>query len=120
MLMDVEYQDDVLLALIDECEAEEAFPNIDVLGWLCHRTTYKSPARKLLVDWFVYEAGADWRKNTSFAEEFPVEFVNQVVRALLDERSVPIRESPWEVSTAKYMVGSRKEESAGSEEEIEE
>jgi hypothetical protein len=108
MLMDLEYQDTILSTLIAKCEEKWEFSTEHVIfNTIYACTPVHSPARKLLVDFFCYAGGANFVDDRNIAQDYPADFVNSVLRDLLDKREVPDGLRPWVASLESYIVGTR-------------
>jgi hypothetical protein len=105
-LMDLEYQDAVLSALITRCRAEKLFPTGAQIEIVYAGTTQGSPMRKLLVDFFCWAGGEHWAHTGA---ELPTDFTTSVLGELMGKRRIPQGEKPWVRTPSVYMVGNKKE-----------
>ena len=108
MLMDLEYQDQVLEIFVRDCEARQKFPVGSQINVIYNGTTESSPARKVLIDFFCWNNSSKWLDNRDYANTAPADFVNDLLRALLSLKNEPVGEKPWVGDMSTYFVGSRK------------
>jgi rhamnogalacturonyl hydrolase YesR len=68
-------------------------------------TASSSPARRLMVDFWTWQAGATWHGLDAVLEATCAEFVNDLIRALVSTRKAPTTaSSPWIQNAESYCV----------------
>ncbi|KAI8939472.1 hypothetical protein NX059_003245 [Plenodomus lindquistii] len=107
MLMDSVYQRAIMGTLIRWVKNENTYPANFLVRWAYEGTTEGSPLRRLLVDFWVWEASATW-VTKKLVEDTCVEFAQDVIVALVEKRPSPVHEDqgtdsrPWIAFPKKY------------------
>ena len=107
MLMDLDFQNAVLATMMHQCDTQKLFPGGHQVNIIYAGTTEMSPARRLLVDFFVWVGGETWvnGKDMDFVNKYPTEFVNDLIIALMDKRPPPpVNVRPWMRNPASYFL----------------
>ncbi|KAH9879883.1 hypothetical protein J1614_001907 [Plenodomus biglobosus] len=86
--MDGKYQTAVIRTLISWATNEDIYPAYSLVQWAYQGTTKGSPSRRLLVDFWAWEAHAAWVKDKIVADTC-VEFAQDVILALVKDRPEP-------------------------------
>jgi hypothetical protein len=71
-------------------------------------TTLGDPARRLLVDFWAFKAKSSWdgiKDDQQITAVTSLDFVNEVIKALVSRRAVPIQSLPWVADLDSYLVG---------------
>jgi hypothetical protein len=110
--MDEVFQDDILKLMMCDCVEKNKYPVGPQINTVYEGTPEGSPARRLLVDFFVWAADKAWVKDRKFAESMPLEFINDVILALVDQRpglvvSKGASSQPWVKNPEQYMLCSQ-------------
>jgi len=121
-LVDETFQNAVLSAMIYHAVERDSFPPEAAINIIYSGTgSASSPARRLMVDMFVYACDEDWIITGSLIEETSVEFVDDLVRGFIRScTKYPINQklSPWVVAPEQYgSAALRAEQNKGEETE---
>ncbi|KAH7341159.1 hypothetical protein BKA66DRAFT_434772, partial [Pyrenochaeta sp. MPI-SDFR-AT-0127] len=105
-LKDVSFQNFITGALIRHCNATQRFPPETAVEIIYQGTTSGSPFRRLLVDIWAYAASSGWIASRGLVASTSVDFVEDVVKALLEVREKPAgsRPRPWVAEPKSYNV----------------
>ncbi|KAH7085231.1 hypothetical protein BKA63DRAFT_559873 [Paraphoma chrysanthemicola] len=101
-LMDLEFQDAIMSAMIARCEID--WPSNIEVCIIYEGTTAASPARRLMVDIFCREGDEDWIDSED-GDKLPIDFHRDLARALMKKPDLPDRNRPWNVDRSAYYVG---------------
>jgi hypothetical protein len=85
--MEEVFQDDVLKLMMRDCTEKGQYPIGPRINTVYEGTPEGSAVSRLLVDLFVWVADKSWVKHRKFAEFMPLEFINDVMLALVDQRT---------------------------------
>ena len=66
-----------------------SLPPSTIVNIIYKGTTERSPSRRLMVDLCVWSGSEVWKCMKSFGEETNVDFNNDLIQALLDQRAPP-------------------------------
>jgi hypothetical protein len=90
-IMDGKFQDEIIGAIIDYAMIKGTkFPANPVIKIVYGGTTKNSLLRRLMVDFCAYNARADWCGVDNLMEETFLEFIQELIPALLKTRSGPV------------------------------
>jgi hypothetical protein len=105
-LQDVKYRNAILCKILYHVATKRLFPGDRAVAIIYENTTRGSPARKLMVDFWAYEGSEDWLKSGSIRSTIHLEFLEDLVPALLRLREKPVGKSwPWVESGRAYLIG---------------
>lgn len=102
---DVEFQDAVLEALMQECEELGQYPTLEPIQIIYDETCEGAPVRELLVD--MYYMHAPFCKGRKWVDKAPVEFVRDLLARFMERTGVE-GWAPWVEEPERYMLGRRK------------
>jgi hypothetical protein len=110
-LMDTAFQNAVMQGLIQCVKREESYPINSVIKRVYERTTTKSPLRRLLVDFWLWNGSSTWMCSY-MNRELGTEFMNDLICALLEKRPDPDSPgkelgAPWLMNPEAYAVKDR-------------
>ncbi|KAF2851135.1 hypothetical protein T440DRAFT_375303, partial [Plenodomus tracheiphilus IPT5] len=106
-LADSTYQTAVIRTLIRWVRKEDTYPANLLICSVYQGTTKGSPLRKLLVDFWVWEASAEWLTD-SLVEDTCAEFAQNIISALVKQRPRPTCDNsekdlrPWIATPGIY------------------
>lgn len=106
-LMDGQYQTAIIRTLIGWVMNEDTYPANFLVQWAYQGTTEGSPLRRLLVDFWTWEAHAAWVTD-KLVEDTCVEFAQDVILALVKDRPQPTGDDsgkdmrPWIAAPDDY------------------
>ncbi|KAF2122111.1 hypothetical protein BDV96DRAFT_137297 [Lophiotrema nucula] len=105
-LVDSAFQRAVLDAIIQRAHTRSAVPSYPFIKTVYGGTGAGSPVRKLVADFWVWGAKAEWDGFEKLVERTHVEFVNDLVKGLMEVRAKPENQSlrPWVVDAGGYLA----------------
>lgn len=111
-LIDRRYQNAVLDTILSYCIERGTFPSNVVVRIIYRGTPPSSPARRLLVDFWTWEATLVWSGLGRLIEATCSEFVEDLISALILRRSRPLKDTlrPWTSQPESYHITSSKED----------
>jgi hypothetical protein len=119
VLMDNAFQNAVLGTMIRRVEAKHHYPIGEEIDIIYNGTNEGSPARRLLVDYYVWGAGSSWVKGYDMANTRPTDFINNLLLALVTRRPALCLngkgEKTWISDVSKYFIKPATPEAAKQE-----
>jgi hypothetical protein len=108
-LMASAFQNAVLMAFIDCLEYDGYIPSHHAIRTIYKGTEAGSPARKLMVDFWVCEANDTWARESDIdnvADTVGTEFANELIIAFIADRSrsYSIAKKPYIKEPEQYMI----------------
>jgi hypothetical protein len=104
-LQDVKYRNDILCKIQYHVVTEGLFPSDSAVAIIYENTKRGSPARQMMVDFWAYEGSEDWLQSKTIRSAIHLEFLEDLVPALLRLREKPVGESrPWVDTADAYLV----------------
>jgi hypothetical protein len=88
-IIDLEFQNAVIGAMISRMRQSNTLPSLDVVMIIYDGTAEKSPARRLLVDGWAYAITSSWRSRVKLLEPAYKPFLNDVFLEILEKRVSP-------------------------------
>ncbi|KAH7094875.1 hypothetical protein FB567DRAFT_586223 [Paraphoma chrysanthemicola] len=109
-MMDTRFQDATIAALISRCLKHKNYPVTDQVNVIYEGTYSTSPARRLLVDFFVYAGDRQWVSGRDLANCFHADFVNDLLEALMTKpkKLYASGSFPWSENPAAYFHSSKR------------
>ncbi|KAF2026833.1 hypothetical protein EK21DRAFT_73348, partial [Setomelanomma holmii] len=107
-LMHFEFQDAALSMMMRNIKTKTEYPDGGHICTIYEGTMDGSPARRLLVDFFVWGNATGWAILKDPARNYPAEFLEDLVLAFLEDRRGLTWPLPWVADPASYMIGSSK------------
>ncbi|KAH8726650.1 hypothetical protein GQ44DRAFT_758602 [Phaeosphaeriaceae sp. PMI808] len=98
-LLDRAFQGAVMTAIMDNCEDVQDFPCAEAIATIYAGTPEGSPARRLLVDLWVWAGEVGWLCDEDFEQKG---YIRELVGGLLEGRNRPYGEVPWECLRELY------------------
>ncbi|CAN9390240.1 unnamed protein product [Alternaria alternata] len=107
-LMDIAFQDVIVAAIIRFSIGSNIFPVNDAIQTIYTGTPATSPARRLLVDFWVFNAVPAYDGLENLTKETCPEFVNDLVHELIVKRDRPANfvQRPWLANPESYRMDS--------------
>ncbi|KAI4697933.1 uncharacterized protein J4E84_001067 [Alternaria hordeiaustralica] len=104
-LMDATFQDAVIQALIKCVLKSRLYPTNDSIRIAYKRTLPHCPLRKLLVDFWIWDAHKGWELE-SLVKDTCEDFANDLIGALVKHRRKPgeISKAPWHKTPEAYSI----------------
>jgi hypothetical protein len=106
-MLDTYFQEAVISAIISNCSTHSIYPIGLQIDIIYRGTTATSPARKLLVDFFLHAGGKKWVFDKDHASKRPADFVNDLLTALMDKSRMSSEAKPWVTKPAAYMLNGK-------------
>jgi hypothetical protein len=106
-MLDTHFQDAVISAIMSNCATHSIYPVGAQIDIIYTGTTATSPARKLLVDFFLHAGGKEWVLDRDHASNRPADFVNDLLTALMDRSRQPSESLPWITNPAAYFLNGK-------------
>ncbi|KAH7094876.1 hypothetical protein FB567DRAFT_600559 [Paraphoma chrysanthemicola] len=106
-LLDLEYQDIIILGIIANSKAIYEYPDELAISTIYEGTRNSSPARKLMVDFYCWRGAADWI-DIENSGDLPEQFLRELVSRLMEKRDRPEERRPWNLDESAYCVGMRR------------
>lgn len=110
-MMDREFQDDVMNAMLGTWIDKGEFPaDVEMISTIYNGTPEGSPVRKLLVDFWRYADNAkDGFVRLDYARKAPADFVSDLLIAIFTAKQYPLTEEfDWHERRASYLFGRKK------------
>ncbi|KAF2660685.1 hypothetical protein K491DRAFT_711585 [Lophiostoma macrostomum CBS 122681] len=101
-MIDPDFQDAVMTKLILSSNYE--CPCVDAVGTIYLGTPKGSPARLLMVDFYVHRAHGGWNKLDELPRLVSAEFAGDLIAALVTKRPFPPGPWPWVPHVNSYRV----------------
>ncbi|KAL1800745.1 hypothetical protein ACET3X_001087 [Alternaria dauci] len=107
-LMDSTFQNAIIAAMIQYSIDYHTVPRSKHIQIIYGGTSTNSPARRLMVDFWVFTARPKWPEFSDLIEETCPDFVNDLVRELVMRRDIPTNfaQRPWVTNPESYRVDS--------------
>jgi hypothetical protein len=107
-LMDTAFKDAIIAAIIRSCIDYNMYPGIKPTQTIYAGTSASSPVRRLIVDFWVFNAGRTWKGLSDLIEGTCPDFVNDLVRELIVKRDRPADfvQRPWLATPESYHMDS--------------
>ncbi|KAI4697865.1 uncharacterized protein J4E84_000998 [Alternaria hordeiaustralica] len=105
-LMDVTLQNSVVAAIIRHSQTSKKYPGNLSIQIIYAGTSASSPARRLLVDFWVFHAKPAWKGLEDLTKHTCSDFVNDLVRKLVEQREPPdgFVPKPWVADPESYKT----------------
>lgn len=107
-LMDSAFQNHILKVFIDCVECDGLVPHNEVVRIIYGGTEADSPARKLMVDFWVGETEDMCEENDRVVDTVGVDFANDLILALFAQRAKPYskdgKNKPWIKEPMQYRI----------------
>jgi hypothetical protein len=109
-LIDTAYQNAIIAVLIRYAHEVGRYPCDNSIKLAYERTTKDSPLRRLLLDFYVWQADESW-VDPSVVKNTCIEFATDLIIALLKNRSEPggCNASPWIKDSQSYKIKDTKD-----------
>ncbi|KAI4711382.1 hypothetical protein J4E89_003947 [Alternaria sp. Ai002NY15] len=103
-VMDVTLQNSVVAAIIRRSQTWRKYPGNPAIQIVYAGTPAGSPARRLLVDFWVFHAKPTWNGLDNLIKLTCADFVDDLVRKLIEQRGVPDSSvpRPWIANPKSY------------------
>jgi hypothetical protein len=107
-LMDTAFQDVIIAAIIRFSIGSNIFPGNSAIQTIYTGTPASSPARRLLVDFWAFNAVPTYDGLENLTKETCLDFVNDLVRELIVKRDRPVDfvQRPWLATPESYRMDS--------------
>jgi hypothetical protein len=111
-LIDRRYQNAVLDTILSYCVERDTFSSNAVVRIIYRGTPLSLQARRVLVDFWAWEATLVWSGLGRLIEATCSEFVADLISALILRRSRPLKDTlrPWTSQPESYHITSSKED----------
>jgi len=103
-ILDVTFQNSVIAAMIRRSQTYKTYPGIQTVQIIYAGTPAGSPARRLLVDFWVFAGSPKWSEVDNLSKRTCVDFVNDLIPRLLEQREAPggLDVRPWIANPKSY------------------
>lgn len=104
-LQDVNYRKQILCTMRHCVVMAQYFPSDQAVAIIYKNTKKRSPARKMMVDFWTFAGDAAWIKSNSIGSAVCHGFLEDLVPALLRERAKPADKVwPWVENPEVYLI----------------
>ena len=106
--MDTAFKKAIIAAIIRSTIDHKMYPSLKAVQIIYAGTPSSSPARRLMVDFWVFSAKPTWTGLSDLIEKTCSDFVNDLVRELIVKRGKPsgVLQRPWVEDPDSYRVDS--------------